>query len=60
MVSQVKYDMTVDDKMIQGMNDQVDFLMELGRIPRKIEPKEYMDVSILQKQFPDLVKWKPA
>ena len=58
MVSQVKYDLTVDDRLIRGMNDQVDFLLELGRIPRKIEPKEYMDVSILERQYPELVKWR--
>jgi ABC-type nitrate/sulfonate/bicarbonate transport system substrate-binding protein len=58
MVGQVKYDMTVDDRLIRGMNDQVDFLLELGKIPRKLEPREYMDVSILEKQYPELVRWR--
>lgn len=60
MVSQVKYDLLVDDKMVKGMNDQVEFLLELNRIPKGLEPKDYMDVTILQEQFPSLVTWKPA
>jgi NitT/TauT family transport system substrate-binding protein len=58
MVKQVKFDVKVDDRMIKGMQDQVDFLVELNRIPRRLEPKDYMDVTILQKQSPELVTWK--
>lgn len=59
MLQQVKFDMTVDDRMIRGMQDQVDFLLELKRIPRRLEPSEYMDVSLLEKTFPQFVKWHP-
>ena len=58
MIKQVKFELKIDDRMIRGMQDQVEFLLELKRIPKKLEPQDYMDVAILQKQFPELVTWK--
>ena len=60
MVKQVKWDMAIDDRFIKGTVIQTELLTELGRITRRPDPKEYVDLTILSKLFPEQAQWKPT
>jgi ABC-type nitrate/sulfonate/bicarbonate transport system substrate-binding protein len=58
MVKAVKYDLTIDQRWMQGAAEQADFLLELKRIPSKPELKDLVDLTILSKLYPEYAKWK--
>jgi NitT/TauT family transport system substrate-binding protein len=52
------YSMEMNDKIVKGMGEFVDFLYSLDRIKQKFPPDEVFYTKILEEVDPALVKWK--
>jgi ABC-type nitrate/sulfonate/bicarbonate transport system substrate-binding protein len=52
------YSMEMNDKIVRGMNDFVDFLHSLDRIKQKFPPDQVFYTKLLEDVDPTLVKWK--
>jgi len=52
------YTMEMNDKIVRGMGDFVDFLHSLNRIPQKIDPQGIFYTKLLKDVDPRLVKWE--
>ena len=52
------YSMEMNDKIVRGMNDFVDFLHSLDRIKQKFPPDQVFYTRLLEDVDPALVKWK--
>ena len=52
------YSMEMNDKIVKGMGEFVDFLYSLDRIKQKFPPDDVFYTKILEEVDPALVKWK--
>jgi ABC-type nitrate/sulfonate/bicarbonate transport system substrate-binding protein len=52
------YSMEMNDNIVRGMNDFVDFLYSLDRIKQKFPPDQVFYTKLLEEVDPALVKWK--
>jgi ABC-type nitrate/sulfonate/bicarbonate transport system substrate-binding protein len=52
------YSMEMNDKIVRGMGEFVDFLHSLDRIKQKFPPDQVFYTKILEEVDPTLVKWK--
>jgi NitT/TauT family transport system substrate-binding protein len=52
------YSMEMNDKIVKGMNEFVDFLYSLDRIKQKFPAEQVFYTKILEDVDPSLVKWK--
>jgi ABC-type nitrate/sulfonate/bicarbonate transport system substrate-binding protein len=52
------YSMEMNDKIVKGMGEFVDFLYSLDRIKQKFPPDQVFYTKILEEVDPTLVKWK--
>jgi NitT/TauT family transport system substrate-binding protein len=52
------YSMEMNDKIVKGMGEFVDFLHSLDRIKQKFPPDQVFYTKILEEVDPSLVKWK--
>jgi len=52
------YSMEMNDKIVKGMGEFVDFLHSLDRIKQKFPPDQVFYTKILEEVDPALVKWK--
>ena len=52
------YSMEMNDKIVKGMGEFVDFLHSLDRIKQKFPPEQVFYTKILEEVDPTLVKWK--
>jgi ABC-type nitrate/sulfonate/bicarbonate transport system substrate-binding protein len=52
------YSMEMNDKIVKGMGEFVDFLYSLDRIKQKFPPEQVFYTKILEEVDPSLVKWK--
>jgi hypothetical protein len=50
--------MEMNDKIVKGMGEFVDFLHSLDRIKQKFPPDQVFYTKILEEVDPALVKWK--
>ena len=54
------YSMEMNEKIYRGMDDFVNFLHELDRIPQRIDPANAFHTRLLEEVDASLVQWKPA
>jgi ABC-type nitrate/sulfonate/bicarbonate transport system substrate-binding protein len=52
------YSMEMNDKIVKGMNEFIDFLYSLDRIKQKFPAEQVFYTKILEDVDPSLVKWK--
>jgi NitT/TauT family transport system substrate-binding protein len=52
------YSMEMNEKIVQGMGEFVDFLHSLDRIKQKFPPEQVFYTKLLEEVDPALVKWK--
>jgi NitT/TauT family transport system substrate-binding protein len=52
------YSMEMNEKIYRGMDDFVNFLHSLNRIPAKFPPEQVFYTRLLEEVDPKLVKWK--
>jgi len=52
------YSMEMNDKIVKGMGEFVDFLHSLDRIKQKFPPEQVFYTKLLEEVDPTLVKWK--
>ena len=52
------YSMEMNDKIVKGMGEFVDFLASLDRIKQKFPPDQVFYTRLLEEVDPSLVKWK--
>ncbi|MBI2219066.1 MAG: ABC transporter substrate-binding protein [Candidatus Rokubacteria bacterium] len=52
------YSMEMNEKIYRGMDDFVNFLHSLNRIPSKFPPEQVFYTRLLEEVDPKLVKWK--
>jgi ABC-type nitrate/sulfonate/bicarbonate transport system substrate-binding protein len=52
------YSMEMNDKIVKGMNEFVDFLYSLDRIKQKFPAEQVFYTKILEEVDPSLVRWK--
>jgi NitT/TauT family transport system substrate-binding protein len=53
------YSMEMNDKIVKGMGEFVDFLHSLDRIKQKFPPEQVFYTKLLEDVDPALVKWRP-
>jgi NitT/TauT family transport system substrate-binding protein len=52
------YSMEMNDKIVKGMGEFIDFLHSLDRIKQKFPPESVLYTRLLEEAEPALVKWK--
>jgi len=52
------YSMEMNDRIVKGMGEFVDFLVSLDRIKQKFPPDQVFYTRLLEDVDPSLVKWK--
>ena len=52
------YSMEMNDKIVKGMSEFIDFLHSLDRIKQKFPPESVIYTRLLEETDPSLVKWK--
>jgi len=57
-VGHVDVDLQMNEKIVRGMGDFIDFLYSLDRIKQKFPAEQVLYTKLLEEVDPKLVRWK--